>query len=332
MRQVAERAGVSQVTVTNVLRGRTTRTSAETRARVLRSVKELGYTPVSQPASQRYHVETKVIGVNFDQVVLGHDYLAMHAYQGLSEAATRHGYDLLMMLRPLPDWAPDREEVQFLDRRSDGFIFVAPVKRRTLLDTLVDNKIPVVLCCSNDAPDGAGWVMNDETHNMRLALRYLQARGHRRIAYLEKRGYDVYIPSRGDHFELAAIEAGPSISAKRFGDDGSQDPWRVVRSDLEAIREWGATAVLCFNDVFALNLWQVAEECGLSVPRDLSIIGVDDFPNAATRGLTTIRNDFSAQAAQAVDSWIALAQGGNYRDHHHFIQGTLIERNSVAEL
>jgi len=58
MRQVAERAGVSQVTVTNVLRGRTARTSLETRDRVLRAVHELGYTPVVQPASQQRHVET----------------------------------------------------------------------------------------------------------------------------------------------------------------------------------------------------------------------------------------------------------------------------------
>lgn len=332
MRQVAEHAGVSQVTVTNVLRGRAARTSPATRDRVLRSVRELGYTPVAQPSSQKYHIETRVIGITFDQVTLGQDYLAMHAYLGLSEAATWHGYDLLMMHRALPDWAPDREEVQFLDRRSDGFIFVAPVNRHRVLETLVDNKIPVVVCCGADAPDGAGWVINDEMQNMRLALDYLWKCGHRRVAYLEKSGHDKSLPSRGDHFEMAARERGSGLEVRRFGLQGVLNAWRVERADLRAIREWGATAVLCFNDHLAFCLWDVAESEGLVVPRDLSIIGVDDFPEAAARGLTTVRNDFRAQARGAVDSWVELARGGDYRQHRHVIAGTLIERTSVSAL
>lgn len=332
MRQVAERAGVSQVTVTNVLRGRTERTSVETRERVLQSVRELGYTPVIQPASQRYHAQTRIIGVNFDQVTLGKDYLAMHVFSGMREAAERYGYDLLLMHKHLPDWAPDREEIRFLDRRSDGFIFVAPIGRRKVIDILVENKIPVVLCCGNDAPDGVGWVMNDEGHNMRLALQHLTEYGHRRIAYLGKVGVDNHDPRRAEYFEMAVQERGRSLEAKRFGEDNSPDPWHVVKEDLLAIREWGATAVVCFNDDMAFRLWDMAREYSLRIPDDLSIIGFDDFPDSAARGLTTIHNDFRAQAALAVESWMALAEGGNYWEHRRQMAGSLIKRASVAQL
>lgn len=330
MRQVAERAGVSQVTVTNVLRGRTKSTSAATRDRVLRSVRELGYTPVSQPASQRHHVETKVVGINFDQVTLGEDYLAMHLYSGLSQAASCHGYDLLMMHRPLPHWAPDREEVQFLDRRSDGFIFVAPTGRRRVMEALIKQNIPVVVCCGSDVPDGAGWIVNDEMHNMRTALNYLTGRGHRRIAFLEKLDKDKNDPQRADYFDKAALETAGKIQTQRFGNEGSNDPWRVVPGDLDAIRAWGATAVICFNDALALALWKISEACGLRVPQDLSIIGVDDFPEAAVAGLTTVRNDFRTQGILALDTWVQLAKGADIRGQRHMVPGMLIERETVT--
>ena len=63
VRQVAERAGVSTMTVSNVLRSRAGRMSEETRQRVLRAIQELNYIPIPRPAMQSRHVETRALGV-----------------------------------------------------------------------------------------------------------------------------------------------------------------------------------------------------------------------------------------------------------------------------
>lgn len=93
--------------------------------------------PVAQPAFQGRHVETKVIGIVFDQIDMGQHYSAIHAYLGLREGAIRYGYDLLMLLKPQPEWAAEQYAFQFLDRRSDGFIFVAPLDRHAVMSTRI---------------------------------------------------------------------------------------------------------------------------------------------------------------------------------------------------
>ena len=328
MRQVAEHAGVSQVTVTNVLRGRKGRTSEETRARVIQSVHELGYMPIAQLGSQRHHVETRVIGISIDQVVLGQDYSAMHIYRGLSKAAARHGFDLLMMLQPLPEWAPNIEEVQFLDRRNDGFIFVAPLKRRKVLQVLIDNHIPTVACFSEDVPDGVGWVTGNNKNFVRQALQHLVGYGHRRIAFLDGFQDNSDVRRRGEYFDEVAQELGLD-EVKRFAAPcrpglGSNSP------ALDSILAWGATAVICSNDGYALDLWSLADVRGLRVPQDLSIVGIDGCPEATAGGLTTVEFDFAEVASVAVDCWVALVQGGDWREQRRYVPGTLVERRSVA--
>jgi len=110
IRQVAERAGVSRTTVSNVLLGRHDIVAPQKRDRVLRAARELDYMPV-RPSLQNRHVQTKVIALALDDP--GKAIWAFHSgtYSGVCEGALRHGYDLLTILRPDPDWASNGREV-----------------------------------------------------------------------------------------------------------------------------------------------------------------------------------------------------------------------------
>src|SRR5690349_20383217 len=114
IRQVAERAGVSRMTVSNVIHGRSSKVSPETCERVLQAIRELEYTPVAQPAMQSRHVETRIIGLIFDSIE-PEDYWGTMTFRGLRDAAKTHGYDLLTILRAPERWMLDREELNFLD-------------------------------------------------------------------------------------------------------------------------------------------------------------------------------------------------------------------------
>ena len=139
IRQVAALAGVSHVTVVNILRGRDSRASAETRERVLAAARELNYVPIAQPASQRRHIETRIIGIVLDQFDIDESALGLSTFRGLREGAVEHNYDLLTLCRNEPNWMLGGEELQFLDRRCDGFIFVGPYKRRAVLDAVASS-------------------------------------------------------------------------------------------------------------------------------------------------------------------------------------------------
>lgn len=114
IRQVAERAGVSRMTVSNVLLGRTEIVTPETRAVVMRAVQELNYIPVGRPMLQNRRTETRVIAISMNDPKQLAWTINSGTQTGICEAAMKHGYDVLMLLRADPDWAADRREVQFL--------------------------------------------------------------------------------------------------------------------------------------------------------------------------------------------------------------------------
>jgi LacI family transcriptional regulator len=330
MRQVAELAGVSQVTVTNVLRGRTARTSAETRERVLRAVNELGYSPVAQPASQLRHVETNVIGVTFDQIDALQDDLGLRVLKGLREGAARHGYDLLLMLRPAPDWAPDREEVRFLDRRSDGYIFVAPLERQGVLRALVKHHVPVVSCSSMDVPPGVATVCSDNFDQLRQAVRHLKEAGHRRIVHVAGPPWNFDERLRGESF-------APAMEAEGLGRyaagviEGFEGRQRVsTEAIFKEVKRRRATAVIGANDGDVLRLWEYAELQGWSVPRDLSLVGINDTPEAAEAGLTSVNMCLAELGIETVEAWVKLQQGASPKSQARIVPVQMTLRNSVT--
>src|SRR5690606_16655538 len=110
--------------------------------------------------------------------------------------------------RVRPEWMVNQEELQFLDRRSDGFIFIAPVNRYQTLEVLVKHKLPVVACFTDDVPEDVPTVMLDNADAMRQAINHLIAKGHQRILYLtspldrtdfeeRKRGFDESMKEAG---------------------------------------------------------------------------------------------------------------------------------------
>ncbi len=93
------------------------------------------------------------------------------------------------------------------------------------------------------------------------------------------------------------------------------------------------TAVLCFSDVVALGVVRAAEELGLEVPRDLSVVGFDDSPLARRMrpALTTVRQDVAAKGRMAAAALTqAMAQRGEAAAVHQMLPTELVVRQSTA--
>ena len=331
IRDVAQRAGVSPMTVSNVLRRRSGRLSEETRLRVVEALQELNYIPV-RSAVQNRHVTTHAIGVVFLQSLQG--FVGQRTFWGMSERARELDHDLLIVLRSQPNWMATDVAAQFLDRRCDGYVIVGSFQPE-LSAMLAAHEVPVVECYSVHPPAGVTRVVGDDAGAMRLAVEALWDRGHRRIAHLGGPVGDGEADLRCAAFRADMAERGANASgtirrAQWRGLDCRNRPIPELCSLVEAARTREVTAVVCANDGLALDLWQAAEELGLNVPTDLSITGMDNTEQGSLQGLASLAVSFEQIGRAAVEALLARARGEDCVTTGCMIPAELILRRSVA--
>jgi DNA-binding LacI/PurR family transcriptional regulator len=343
IQDVAKLAQVSPMMVSRVLQGKKGQVSQKNADRILDAVRELDYVPV-RSSMQNRHVKTHVIGVAMDDALSFEGLVGATTSHGIREAAFAADYDVLLM-RSHRESSLQEQKMQFLDHRCDGFIAISILvnsqQREELLQNLVQHKFPVVSCYYKDVPAGVAWVVPDDTSAMRQAVHRLVRAGHRKIAHLA--GPEVFSASslRYTSFVTAMEEIGLQPYCQRihtvWRGEVSQAAARQnaarqaeIGQALADLIQQGMTGVVCFNDGMAMSIWKIAQEQGLQIPRDLSIIGVDDAPGAAELGLTTFVNPFREIGRTAVKSLIALLQGGDVEAYYRTLPMEMVDRNSVG--
>ncbi|MZD05222.1 substrate-binding domain-containing protein, partial [Streptomyces sp. SID5785] len=195
---------------------------------------------------------------------------------------------------------------------------------------LADRKIPVVLV--NAMIDGLDFpcVACDDTVAVEQAWRHLASLGHRRIGLVL--GPRDHAPSRR---KLAAA----GVVARSLGTDPADI--RVERSifSLEGgqaaagrLLDHGVTGIVCASDPLALGAIRAARRRGLSVPRDLSVVGFDDssFMTCTEPPLSTVRQPIEAMGRAAVDLLCAQIQGGRRHPGELLFEPELVVRGSTA--
>lgn len=98
------------------------------------------------------------------------------------------------------------------------------------------------------------------------------------------------------------------------------------------LKRRAVTAVIAANDDYALRALAAVKEIGLSVPADISIIGMDDIPDAASHGLTTLRFSCEEVGRCAVEAVVRMITGEKSRACSRVLPVQMIERSSVAPL
>ncbi|MEV4169841.1 LacI family DNA-binding transcriptional regulator [Nonomuraea sp. NPDC049709] len=320
IREVAQATGLSPAAVSYALRG--LQVSEETMERVRAAAAELGYEadPIARAlASGR----TGMIGLLCGSLEdLWQQSLAVGISRGLRE---KDRYALI--LDAVGDPARERAMAQQLrDQRVDGMI-VQPIDPAAAFWPELCESVPVVAI--GDSISGtAGEVVFDNRRGVTLALEHLRAMGHRSIAVLT--------PTRASTPDRPA-DVHVTAEAERLGLDieVTTAPHGLVGATAaahELLSRNKPSAVFCFADSIAYGVYAAAQELGLSVPGDVSVMGYDDHPMSGllTPGLTTVDWDIDGIVRAAVRLIAAAADGGTRR--RRVVQKpTLRERGSVAQ-
>lgn len=350
IRQVAERAQVSPMTVSHALKGRKGSMSAATYERVMQAVRDLNYVPV-HTATQNRHTETRALGVVPFHANLSSHEIDSYTYGGITEGARKHGYDILIMLRDEADWMVNRQDVRFLDRRSDGFIFVSSGvgEWADALSLLVEHQIPSVVCYRRDVPPEIPWIDPDNEEIIRQLLALFRKHGHRRVAYLGNPNMVPTLASSDPNWLISSLTSHPNhddvcrravfeqIMAQESDywehyvvTTGTTPYWEIDPEVLPRLRQEGITAAICASDMIALKFIAVMQQAGLNAPDDISIAGTDDFPISEPRGLTTMAFGYKEVGRLAVDAWIELLAGTPASECSRIVPVRLIERTTVG--
>ncbi|WP_243074464.1 LacI family DNA-binding transcriptional regulator [Microbacterium sp. SS28] len=330
MQDVAHRAGVSVMTVSNVVNDQP-HVRAATRAKVLAAIAELGY-HVNTAARSLRQGRTGVIVLAVPEI--DRPYFGLLATLLIERAAAR-GYDLVVEQTAA---ARDRE----LDavarsrlRSSDGLIMSA-VQLHDDDVGLLHGDFPIVILGERSFTQPLDHVVMANEDGGALASRHLAERGCRRIAML---GGRTGAPHDDDLTTLRArgFLAG-LVAAGLAADEG------LVRSvaltfeggyqgtiDLLAETD-DIDGLFCATDVVAIGAVRALSDRGLRVPDDVRVVGFDDVPIASflTPSLTSIAPDHAAMADAVIAMIVDRIEGS--RDPHDYRTFTgavrLVERES----
>jgi len=303
---VAERAGVSKSTVSNVIRG-TAMVAEETRLRVERAIAETGYHPNAIARSLKAR-SSSTIGIVVPD--LTNPFYAQLSV-GVERAANALGYGVLTAHTECLPTTESEAARAWIERRVDGVIIGGMSLGASLPKILLDREVPVVLASLGESDDPRlGVIDHDDAGAMEAIVEHLYSLGHRRLAFVS------------DHLREHAGER------RYLGFKKALKARRLVPIAIDD----GATAIVAHNDMQAIATIDRLERRGLKVPDDVSVVGFDDVPLAAhcRIQLTTVRSDAVEMSRRAVDLVVQAARGGRHVSHRELLDVSLIVRSTTG--
>ncbi len=323
IRDVAAHAGVSKSVVSRVIRDEPN-VSDERRERVRTAMSDLGYRPntIARGLSES---RSGTVGIIIND-------LRNPWYVSLLEglATTFDAVDLApIMVDSRLDHRVGRNTVDtLLDRQVDGLVVVGTTEAHVDVERAA-RSVPVVLAgtLEPDLPT-VDIAVDDDLIGARLATEHLIGLGHRRVAHLQGPGLVGRLRLQGVTETLA--DAGlpaPSVEYSGMTEEGG---FTATARLLDSVRP--PTAIVGFNDVTCLGAMSAADDRGLRIPDDISLVGYDETALAGLRhiSLTSVDNGNYAVGVRAAKFLVQRMDqpGAPQRIYRH--PPSLVNRRTTA--
>ncbi|MFI5736588.1 LacI family DNA-binding transcriptional regulator [Kribbella sp. NPDC051587] len=332
LKDIADEAGVSIMTVSNVVNGNRARVSAETIERIQRIVAARGYVP-SASARSLAAKSSRMIGLlvpaaDEDSLMISPHNVAILGQ--IERQLRKSGYHLLLrgIAQPsevgeaLKSWSLDGAVLLgFLDEDVDR-----------LTPGAVGNVSLLAVDSYSDNPLTTG-VRSDDYTGALLAARHLIGLGHREIVFAGPpfSGAGV-VHQRYDGFRAAFTEAGLTwtervVTVETTTHSTGRDLGRRIPTEHP-----DATAVFATADILAIGIMEGLADTGHPVPDQLSVVGFDnlDLSEYVTPKLTTVAQDIPQKAALAVERLLAAIEQQQHPDAPITLDVQLIQRASTG--
>jgi DNA-binding LacI/PurR family transcriptional regulator len=269
LEQVARRARVSTATVSRVLNN-TGLVKTTTRARVLRAVQELKYSP-NLHARSLAGGKSRSIGVIVSNI---ENPFFLDVYKAVEAGAHAKGYEVIMANT---DYSSERLVTSvrlMIGRRVAGLAAVVSEMDSELIEELGRHRIPVVFYDVGAPRRNITNIRVDYRRGMEKLTSYLYSLGHRRLGFL---GHHATLGPINERLRavLDAVARHPDLEVQTSADtDSLEGGRRAARVLLDAHPR--PTAIVCVNDLMAVGALRELRSMGLRVPEDVSMTGFDN--------------------------------------------------------
>jgi len=285
---IGARIGVHWSTVSRVLNPATrSMVSEKVGRRVLETAKKLGYTRNVLAVGLR-DGRTYTVGIVIPDLTNPLFPPIVRAIERTLQAA---GY-IAILADTDNSSSNERAIIQTLvSRRVDGLILATALRKDELIESYINDQIPLVLVNRTIKNDSATAVINDDELGIKLAFEHLVTLGHRKIAYL---GGPMGMSTSYARYQafLAASRAHGIPINRALVVNAAALTEQSGRAAVDQILSQGAsfTAVLAANDRLALGCYDALHEKDLHCPDDVSVTGFNDMPyvDRLTPPLTTL--------------------------------------------
>lgn len=332
MKDISSRCHVSVATVSKALNDRGD-ISDETKERVCRVAKELGYLPNSSARALKTN-RTYNIGVLFvDKANCGltHSYFS-HVLDSFRRGAEEEGYDITFISQH-----PGKNILSYYEhskyRGVDGVVIACVDFEDEAIQELVNSDIPVVTI--DFAFDNRTSILSDNVVGMQKIVSHIVGLGHREIAYIH--GADSMVTkNRLESFYRTLKKLGVEVRSELVREGIYHDPVSSARITEELLTLSNRPTCIIYPDDFScFGGLNVIESKGLSVPDDISVVGYDGqrIAQVIEPKLTTYKQNTEELGRMAAKKLVeAIEQQGTSLIERLVVQGELVQGKSVKRL
>lgn len=326
IQDVARTAGVSVSTVSRVLNGKVD-VAEQTQTRILQVIEQLGYTSSLAARSMRGQ-KNHLIGLIMPDIAYP---FAFEVMKGVNRAIAESDYDLLVFttgdVRKHGTASHEQKYVSLLNNSiTDGVLIVAPVAAEFSSESPIFSIDPATIKPRYPSIHATNYEGALE------AMRYLIGLGHRRIGFIGGRPELVSASRREKGYRDALAQAGIPYDESLVvnGDYTTETGEQCARHLLSLPKP--PTAIFASNDQSAIGVIRIAQDLGISIPSDVSLIGFDNIPEAAYLGLTTIDQHIADMGYQGTKMLLRLIDGETLDSQIVKMATNLVVRHSCSQL
>lgn len=326
IRQVAKLAGVSTATVSRTINNQ--RVTPNTARRVRQAIEQLKYFPNTQ-ARSLVSGRSRIVGLIVSDIT---NPFFPELVKGFEDAATRHGYEILLANTEYDSTRMSTGVRRMLERKVDAVAIMTSEMDSSLTQQITRRSIPMVFLDVGEVAPHVSNVRIDYGLGISQAVQHLLDWGHRRVAFISGPLDLKSSRIRRKAFLQAMKERGLDQCVTETGNHRIDGGFHAMSRILTEAHP--PTAVLCSNDLTAIGALRAIRRCGLQVPDDVSVVGFDDILLAefTEPPLTTIRLPRQELAEKAFEALLASLSDSRSMGAEYTVSTQLVIRESTARI
>lgn len=334
LKDIAKDLNLSKMTISKVLRGQTD-ISDETKARVLKRVKELKYIPNISASSLRTG-QTKTMGLILPSI--GRTYLSEVA-GGINQAVSAEGYGLIVSSSQEDAEFEQRQIEVFLSLQVDVLLVVSLQETDTFFEQMQKSrKIPVVFVDQRPPGTTESYVGVHDEEVGRVACEHLILNGCKRIAYLRgprtasgdmrAKGYRQALSEHG-------LPVQPDLVVESMHPEESEYKRGYESTDRLLTRRGRPDGLMTYSDMMAIGAMDAAVSHGVKIPEEMRFVGCGDDPLLCAMKIPLSSINIAGHELGLKAGQLALRAAGNGNRkgaHGVLVKPRLVKRKSSERL